>query len=254
MKLLSGSRKGYQPRIYSGRLHSSATTDTLFIRACYRSCSKIFPEFIIRTRKTFCRFSPSAVRANINILKKEEKGRTHVVWFDETIFQASQTTTFCRSLSHPVRRFYARSRYSANFRTGGEPSSLRGRLSRADIGLWLESLYSAVRADRRGGSACSMAGGIMDDRSRTVFHTINNRYRRPVVNPELSSRGAGRRGTRGRALLSRDQEAIGGPPRAPFHAFEYSEYLTSARIPRSRLPGLSRFRARKGSGREIPRR
>lgn len=33
----------------------------------------------------------------------------------------------------------------------------------------------------------------MDDRSRTVFHTINNRYRRPVVNPELSSRGAGRR-------------------------------------------------------------
>lgn len=33
----------------------------------------------------------------------------------------------------------------------------------------------------------------MDDRSRTAFHTINNRYRRPVVNPELSSRGAGRR-------------------------------------------------------------
>lgn len=34
---------------------------------------------------------------------------------------------------------------------------------------------------------------VIDDRSRTAFHTINNRYRRPVVNPELSSRGAGRR-------------------------------------------------------------
>lgn len=55
------------------------------------------------------------------------------------------------------------------------------------------ALYSAVRADRRG-AACSMAGGVMDDRSRTVFHTINNRYRRPVVNPELSSRGAGTTG------------------------------------------------------------
>lgn len=122
---------------------------------------------------------------------------------------------------------------------------IAGRLSRADIGLWFESLYSAVRADRRG-AACSMAGGVMDDRSRTVFHTINNRYRRPVVNPELSSRGAGRRGTRGRVLLSRDQEAIGGPPRASLHAFEYLEYLASARTPRSRLPDSRVFERGKG--------
>lgn len=85
----------------------------------------------------------------------------------------------------------------------------------------------------------------MDDRERTVFHTINNRYRRPVVNSELSSRGAGQRGTRGRALLSRDQEAIGGPPRAR-RSSEYLEYLANTRILRSRLPDSRIFERGKG--------
>lgn len=155
MKLLSGSRGGYQPRIYSGRLHSSATTDTLFIRARYSNCSKIFPEFIIRTGKTFHRFSPSTVRANINVAlltKKERKERTRVVRFNEIIFQVSQTTTFCRSLSRPTRRLYARSRYSANFRTGGEPSSLRrdyrGQISGCGSSLSIP-LFALIGAARR---------------------------------------------------------------------------------------------------------
>lgn len=68
------------------------------------------------------------------------------------------------------------------------------------------SLYSAARRAVQRGDV------VMDDRSRTAFHTINNRYRRPVVNPELSSRGAGRRWKSRRRLLSRDQEAIGRVP------------------------------------------
>jgi len=156
-----------------------------------------------------------------------------------------------------MRRFYGRSRYlySANFRTGGESSSLRGDY-RDQISGYSSSL-SLFRCSRWSvrSAACSMAGGVMDDRSRTVFHTINNRYRRPVVNPELSSWEAGRRGTRGHALLSRDQEAIGGPLRAPLHAFEYLEYGISERA-NSSIPivRLSRFWARKGSGWETPRR
>jgi len=128
------------------------------------------------------------------------------------------------------------------------------RLSRADIGLWFESLYSSVHADRRGAlsAACSMAGGVMDDRSRTVFHTINNRYRRPVVNPELSSRGAGRRRLTVHALLSRNQEAIAGSPHASLYAFEYLRVLGERAD--SSIPIDQRFRTRKGFGQEIPRR
>ncbi|CAL1689850.1 unnamed protein product [Lasius platythorax] len=84
----------------------------------------------------------------------------------------------------------------------------------------------------------------MDDRSRTVFHTINNRYRRPVVNPELSSRGAGRRREIGeqerklRAVIERPGSNWKSPPCLRV-------YLARILLDSDYRP-LSRFRERKG--------
>lgn len=77
------------PRIYSGRLRSSATTDKLFI--CVHAVWVSFREL---WRKTSISLStPQCWRC---VLNKKEKKRVRVVRFDETVFQISHIA------AHPV--------------------------------------------------------------------------------------------------------------------------------------------------------